>query len=386
MADQEASIITSVDAENQVSVGLITSPNANIFSYLLNPLKVTDAISCANELNPDYLPLVGIRTRRFGELYPYEALQGYRSGNEVTVVAYMQAEQKDIPPPVRVIAYMRGRLERGHFPVKIANGNLIVGISANGTLGFSSINDFIFGFGLTYKGFDVFFGGDPVNVRESWNVDNLEALDGYSGIFWVARYNVYDPEVLDTTKYSLQEKQNESHATQLISHNTALNGSFNPTPVEIKKTYSVNALSVITVTTEITNVSLVDLVNLRYIKESDYRVAQYNISPGQSKNIGAFNNINDDLCIKHSQGVFGASFGLAIGHYCDSNVSHKCLVTENDPITGIGAQLNGFSSFPMYTTYVIPTLQIGESIILVDHIIFADTADDVIAIANTVSS
>jgi len=107
MADQDFSVLLDDGKPNQISVGLVETPSHRMISYLLDPTKIGDALFCINEQDPDYLPLVGLRTRRLGEVYPYPAIQGYRAGNEVDVVCYMQAEGKELPPPARVIAYMR---------------------------------------------------------------------------------------------------------------------------------------------------------------------------------------------------------------------------------------------------------------------------------------
>jgi|GEM_PF-3170328 len=106
MADQDFSVLLDDGKPNQISVGLVETPSHRMISYLLDPTKIGDALFCINEQDPDYLPLVGLRTRRLGEVYPYPAIQGYRAGNEVDVVCYMQAEGKELPSPVRVIAYM----------------------------------------------------------------------------------------------------------------------------------------------------------------------------------------------------------------------------------------------------------------------------------------
>jgi len=107
MADQEGGYTLDDGKPNQISVGLIETISSRIISYMLDPTKVGDGAFCVGEHDPDYLPLVGLRTRRFGEEYPYPAIQGYRSGNEVEVVCYMMDETKDLPPPARVISYMK---------------------------------------------------------------------------------------------------------------------------------------------------------------------------------------------------------------------------------------------------------------------------------------
>lgn len=106
MADQEAQIIVDDGKLNQLAVGLAQTPNATIVTYMIDPTKIGDVNYCSNEPDPDYLPLASIRTRRFGELYPYEDIAGVRSGSEVEITAYMQEAGKDIPPPGRVISYM----------------------------------------------------------------------------------------------------------------------------------------------------------------------------------------------------------------------------------------------------------------------------------------
>lgn len=107
MADQDFSELLDDGKPNQISVGLVETTSRRMISYLIDPNKIGNALACLNEQDPDYLPLVGLRTRRLGEQYPYPAIQGYRAGNEVEVRCYMLAKNKPLPPPARVIAYMQ---------------------------------------------------------------------------------------------------------------------------------------------------------------------------------------------------------------------------------------------------------------------------------------
>ncbi|MEN8197913.1 MAG: hypothetical protein ABFS30_15595, partial [Pseudomonadota bacterium] len=112
MPDQVFSLIQDEGKPNQISTGLIVTPAKRVISYLLQPGKVEGDVTCANEPDPDYLPLVGVRTRRVGEQYPYKGIQGFRSGNAVEVRAYMQKEGQPLPPPVRVQVYLQFSLVR----------------------------------------------------------------------------------------------------------------------------------------------------------------------------------------------------------------------------------------------------------------------------------
>lgn len=132
MADQE-SLVQSLDKPNQISVGLVETPENRIISYLLDPAKLTEFV-CANEPDPDYLPLVGLRTRRLGEQYPYPFIQGYRSGNEVTVVCYLLKQGQPLPPPARVIAYLQPA--QGD-PLCLVFGLLKFGVGDYGSIGFN---------------------------------------------------------------------------------------------------------------------------------------------------------------------------------------------------------------------------------------------------------
>lgn len=102
-------IIQTDNNPNHISFGLTITPDNRVIVTPIPEGKavVNSAALCPAEPNPDFLPVVGLRTRRFNEAYPYEAVQGYRSGNEVEVRTYLQPDYaRPLPPPARVVTYM----------------------------------------------------------------------------------------------------------------------------------------------------------------------------------------------------------------------------------------------------------------------------------------
>ena len=382
MADQEAVTQLTDDKPNQVSIGLIQTPEHKMVTYLLetgNP-EIDAAALCSAEPDPDYLPLVGLRTRRLGEEYPYPAIQGFRSGQEVTVVVYMQKETaRPLPPPARVIVYMQSFQDVSgvNSSIIIENGLLKVGISGIGTLGFDS------GlylpeeerFGITYNGFEVLGQGDNFSTI-SWRIDSVN-------IDYFLNYEDYSNLEEDDTWASFQGLTSESSAIQVIDNDSsALNSIVPPSPVEVSTAYSISSDDILTRTTTIKNTTGSDISDLFFMTSEDFDPDR---DGGVGETYSTWNRrVSNDLVISYAD-----RNPVAIGVFCNDPIAHQCKKTG----WIIGAETGWSHPSPIGSTtyfddtigtvFKIPSIPSGESVTITSYLIFAATEADVITKAGT---